>query len=130
MLSLKGTGSQSVVSVCVLASARLFIRAAVELCKAAQLYVFILGMRYLNLGVLRRVFRVKVCGICTGQCEVRSGKPGLKFVSDSSLLKLGALGIQKCPHRRHYLFKSTKREKKNESGDGCCYVMSSSQGRR
>ena len=33
--------------------------AAAELCKAAQLYVFILGMWYFSLGVLRRVFGVR-----------------------------------------------------------------------
>ena len=32
---------------------------AAELCEAAQLCVFILGTRYLNLGVLRRVFGVR-----------------------------------------------------------------------
>ena len=30
-----------------------------ELCKAAQLCVFILGVQYLNLGVLMHVFRVR-----------------------------------------------------------------------
>ena len=49
----KGAGSQSVVSVC---QQGIFIRAAAKLGKAAQLYVFILGMRYLYLGVLKRVF--------------------------------------------------------------------------
>ena len=45
-----------------LASARLFYRvvaAAAELCEATQLCVFILGTRYLCLGVLRRVFGVR-----------------------------------------------------------------------
>ena len=34
-------------------------KVAAELCKAAQLYVFILGRRYLGLGVLRLVFGVR-----------------------------------------------------------------------
>ena len=36
-----------------------FYKAAAELCKAAQLWVFILGMWYLGLGVLRHVFGVR-----------------------------------------------------------------------
>ena len=32
---------------------------AAELCEAALLWVFILGMRYLGLGVLRHVFGVR-----------------------------------------------------------------------
>ena len=60
---LEGTGSQSVVSMCQHTLAGLhqqgFYRAAAELCKSAQLCVFILGMQYLGLSVLRGVFRVR-----------------------------------------------------------------------
>ena len=40
-------------------SSKAFYRAAAELYEAAQLCVFILGTRFLSLGVLRRVFGVK-----------------------------------------------------------------------
>ena len=36
-----------------------FYRVVAELCQAAQLCVFILGMRYLSLGVLKHVFGVR-----------------------------------------------------------------------
>ena len=51
-------GSQSIVSVCQqsLTVARHLYRVAVELGKAAQLCVFILGRQYLYLGVLSNVF--------------------------------------------------------------------------
>ncbi len=60
---LKGAGSQSVVS----ASqhtlegsiSKAFCRATAELCQVAQLCVFILGTRYLGIGVLRHVFGLR-----------------------------------------------------------------------
>ncbi len=53
----KGAGSQSVVSVCqhtpAVSGIKAFYKVAAELCKAAKLCVFILGLQYLGLGVLR-----------------------------------------------------------------------------
>ncbi len=43
-----------------------------ELCSAAQLYMVILGTRYLSLGVLRRVFRVLVIRIKCSQLHQNS----------------------------------------------------------
>ncbi len=61
---LKGAGSQSIVSVCInifwwAKYSKAFYRAAAELCEAAQLCMFILGMGYHGLGVLRCVFGVR-----------------------------------------------------------------------
>ena len=64
---LKGTGSQWVVSVCQqslagnISKTYIYIyRATVELSEAAQLCVFILGMQYLYLGILKYVLGMGV----------------------------------------------------------------------
>ncbi len=56
-----------------------FYKVAVELCQAVQLCVFILGMRYLNLGVLKRVFGYG-CAVCTLVIRVRELRLRFCFV--------------------------------------------------
>ena len=87
-----------------LAAARLFIAAAMELCKAAQLCVFILGTWYLGLGVLRHVFGVRYAvSVLVSMYVPWPGGSSSQGLSCSAFSTRGSGIVFSIIHRGHFL---------------------------